>query len=133
MLLVSKSSEGLKRALRILNTFCDKWKLQVNTDKTKIVIFNPKKASFYGPFVYSGQIVDIVKEYTYLGLKIDQNMNFKSAVKELVLKASRAYAAIYQNINIYEGARPRTVLKIFDTMIIPICTYDSEVWGSLYL
>ena len=60
-------------------------------------------------------------------------MSFKKAVNELTLKATRAYAAMYQALNIYEGANPRTILKIFDTMISPIYMYGSEVWAPYIL
>ena len=35
----SESAEGLRKALDILKDYCDKWKLIVNTNKTKIMIF----------------------------------------------------------------------------------------------
>ena len=35
----SSTSEGLQRGLNILSDYCDKWKLVVNTDKTKIMVF----------------------------------------------------------------------------------------------
>ena len=35
----SSTSDGLQRGLNILSDYCDNWKLVVNTDKTKIMVF----------------------------------------------------------------------------------------------
>ena len=40
LVLMSASKEGLQKCLDDLNIYCKKWKLKVNTDKTKILIFN---------------------------------------------------------------------------------------------
>jgi hypothetical protein len=38
--LLSQSKEGLQNSLNILHDFCYSWKLKVNTDKSKIMVFN---------------------------------------------------------------------------------------------
>ena len=43
MLILSKSRAGLQRSLNILDVYCKKWKLAINTDKTKVMIFNKTK------------------------------------------------------------------------------------------
>jgi hypothetical protein len=40
LVLISESAIGLQNSLNILSCYCDKWKLTVNLDKTKIMIFN---------------------------------------------------------------------------------------------
>ena len=40
LVLLSESSHGLQRCLNKLNEYCNTWKLTVNIDKTKIMIFN---------------------------------------------------------------------------------------------
>ena len=41
----SETSDGLQKGLNILTDHCEKWKLVVNTDKTKIMIF--RKGAIY--------------------------------------------------------------------------------------
>ena len=38
-IIFSESAEGLQKGLDVLKDCCDKWKLIVNTNKTKIMIF----------------------------------------------------------------------------------------------
>ena len=39
ILIFSESAEGLRKGLDILKGYCEKWKLIVNLNKTKIMIF----------------------------------------------------------------------------------------------
>ena len=40
LVLLSNSKEGLQKCLEVLHVFCKNWKLNVDTEKTKIMIFN---------------------------------------------------------------------------------------------
>ena len=42
-ILLSESEEGLKNILSAFETYCTVWKLSVNFNKTKIVIFSKRK------------------------------------------------------------------------------------------
>ena len=50
LVLMSASKEGLQKCLDYLNIYCKKWKLKVNTDKTKILIFNKSGRLIKAPF-----------------------------------------------------------------------------------
>ena len=39
MCVISGSPEGLQRGFEILDEFCQKWNLIVNTDKTEVIVF----------------------------------------------------------------------------------------------
>ena len=43
LVLISESKEGLQQHLNVLEKNCKDWKLSVNTDKTKVVIFNKNR------------------------------------------------------------------------------------------
>ena len=40
LVLISETAEGLQNCLNALQNYCDKWCLSINTDKTKVMIFN---------------------------------------------------------------------------------------------
>ena len=56
---------------------------------------------------------NVLKLYPYLGTIVANNGNFKVNIQELCKSAGR-------------------VLKLFDRMILPICTYNCEVWEALF-
>ena len=98
MLLLSRSEKGLKRSLNILDMYCKKWRLVVNTKKTKIMIFN-KKISNNTSYQFRGEQLEIVKYYTYLGITICCNGSFLPAIKELTMLANRGrYTITYLSI-----------------------------------
>ena len=106
------------------------WLLEVNLKKTKGMIFQkcirkPKTLQFY----YQHNLVDIVQECTYLGIKITPNGCFTMAQKNLCEKAQRAiFLKIQKYANI--SKLPLDVaFKIFDATILPILTYGGEVWA----
>ena len=69
MILLSESAKGLQTCLRKLSEYFVQWKLKVNIDKTKIVIFNKGGCKIKRfKFTYKENIVEIVNIYQYLGL-----------------------------------------------------------------
>ena len=132
IILLSKTKSGLQRSLDVCNIYFEKWKLQVNAKKTKVMIFN-KLGSDTDIFYYGDGQLEITKTYKYLGLQISETGSLKAAVSDLLLKAKKAYAALYRSLNIYDGARPRIILKAFDAMVVPILLYGSEVWAPYIL
>ncbi len=63
-----------------------------------------------------------------MGLIFNYNGNFYKARKKLVDQAQKAMYALYkkiQNIPIPIDLQ----LKLFDTLVVPILTYSSEIWG----
>ena len=88
----SESAEGLQKGLDILKDYCDKWKLIVNTNKTKIMIFRKggtlrKKLNFD----YNGENIDIVKKnHIFRGCFYDRIFLFRNAWGS-VWKSSESY------------------------------------------
>lgn len=97
MVVMSDSASGLQKALHALDNYCDKWKLQVNVSKTKVVIFNsrviPKNTVFY----IGNQTLEIVKEFKYLGVLFCIGGGFQKAQKSLYEQAGHAMFALLRN------------------------------------
>jgi hypothetical protein len=79
-------------------------------------------------FHISGKSIEIVNSYTYLGTIFNYNENFCSARKKIVDQSQKALFAMYRKIkNITLPVDLQ--LQLFDTLIVPILLYSSEVWG----
>ena len=52
-ILLSNSEEALQKSLNCLNEFCDNWKLNVNHEKSKVMVFNSNGKSLYKSFQIS--------------------------------------------------------------------------------
>jgi hypothetical protein len=104
--------------------------MKINVKKTKVVIFQKRNSKIPNlKFHIGNQEIDITKEYTYLGLKLNQNGKFKIAQQQLSEKAIHAFYKIRKNIDFHKLSS-KIGLKIFDAIRTPILLYNSEVWGA---
>ena len=96
LVLISNSTKGLQNALTILSQFCEDWLLNVNAKKTKILIFQKKsRKSTYEKqhFFINGNKIEIVNNYTYLGINVSSNGNFRINKINLMEKTRRSIFA----------------------------------------
>ena len=129
LIILSRSKTGLQNCLNKLSSYCNSWMLNINPKKTKIMIFQKraKKCDQYN-FHINDQIIDVVQEYTYLGTRISSSGNFTLALDQLKEKAQNSLFSLRRHTD-FSKLKSSLACKIFDTMIAPILTYNSEVWG----
>ena len=78
-------------------------------------------------FSFGKREIEVVQEYTYLGIKLTASESFTLAQKLLSEKALRALFKIRRHLNI-SNISVKLAPKLFDTMVFPILAYGSEVW-----
>ena len=121
--------QGLQNSLNAFHDYSIANKLHVNISKTKIVIMGggPSKSAKH-KFFYGNKLIEIVDTYTYLGVEFHRNGRFKRGIKTLCDNAQKAMYALLRkarNLNL----SLQSMLSLFDTLVVPILTYGSEVWG----
>jgi hypothetical protein len=127
-ILISETPENLQIMLDALATYCQIWKLSVNTTKTKVVIFSKGKVRKHPDFTFGDQILEVVADYTYLGVIFNYNNSFTKMIQKQISQAKRA------QISLISKARrlhlPLDIqLHLYDTCILPILLYGCEIWG----
>lgn len=106
----------------------NKWKLELNPKKCELMIFNHRITNS-SPFINIGQHQirpkPIIK---YLGLQIDQKLNFKlqttNCKKKIVTRAQVFRSLTYKN----KGISTRTAAKIYKTICRPLLEYGHTVY-----
>ena len=127
-IILAESAADLQTSLSVFESYCSLWKLTVNIDKTKTLIFRKRKGRIEDEFKLYGSNIEIVDSYSYLGLDFNFNGKFLLARKKLANQAQKGLYALYgkiRNINIPVDLQ----LKLFDSLIEPILLYSCEVWG----
>ena len=72
--LFANSKENLQKCLNGLKHYCDKWKLEINASKTKIIIFSKGKPQLQNHnFKIGDEIIEVVKDFKYLGVTFSCN------------------------------------------------------------
>ena len=64
IILLSSSDKGLQKYLDVVNKFCTDWKLDVNHEKSKVMVFSSNGKSYLNKFKYQDCILETVKSVT---------------------------------------------------------------------
>ena len=107
--------------------YSELWHLNINYDKTKIIIFGTRRDQNFD-FHLSGHQIDICTDVKYLGAIFSKNRHFYQARKHNVEQARKSMHVLYKrirNLNIPIDLQ----LHLFDHVILPIALYVCEIWG----
>jgi hypothetical protein len=113
--MLSESQAGLQNSLKKLEKYCYKWQLTVNTNTTKIMIFQGNSNVFYKNL----SLVE-VKEYNFLGNIIDNKGRFKRSAQELSKKGLKAFFSLKKYLSEFLHVPVELSCKLFDSLIRPI-------------
>ena len=118
---------SLQSQLNNIYEYSSKWGLKINISKTKLCIFEKRKQHHDGITINNVQI-EKVDEFSYLGVKFKYTGSMTQAIKSNSDQALKAYHNI---LYLFDKVSfdIKTKLKIFDTMVVPILLYSSEIWG----
>lgn len=126
--ILANTADKLQKALIDLEKYCDLWKLEVNCNKTKVIIFSKRKIVNAPEFIYRGNALETVYEFKYLGVLFSFNGNFVKCKKYLKEQASKAMFSVISKTR-QLGLDIETQIHLFDLLVAPVLTYGCEVWG----
>lgn len=132
IVLFSENAEGLQQGFDILKVYCNRWKLKVNTNKTKVMVFRKGGAiARTVQFSYDGTDIEIVKSFTYLGIVFTQGGSFNEAQHTLAGQAQKAIFKLNKYLYKFTSITVKHRLELFDKLVLPILNYCAEVWGFI--
>lgn len=130
--LIADSEDKLQRMLDVANKFAQKWGLNYNEKKSKVLIFGKRidtdKKWKLGPLS-----ITECNEYKYLGIYVNRNMNINFHIESHLKQSSnRKIGAmkhtLSRNANINRVNFGNT---IWHHIIKPTIIYAAAVWGNL--
>ena len=92
------------------------------------MVFGRSKLKCTPDFFYNNKKLEVVSDFSYLGVLFNYNGNFSKTKAKLIEQARRAMFAVInksRKLNLPESLQ----LHLFDTISMPILVYSSEVWG----
>ena len=129
LILLAETENGLQKQIDKLLGYCQKWKLDVNIKKTKLMVFNRGNKLLKRNVKINNTVLESVKTFKYLGFSISaKNCSFAPTIEDLSVKANRAIYAL-NNRNKISKLPAKLALKLFQAQIAPILLYGAEVWG----
>ncbi len=129
IVLFAESEHSMQDGLNVLSAYCTKWKLKVNTAKTKIVIFRKGgQLSRNLRFYYENNDIEIVKKFTYLGKVFTPGGSFNETQSLLAGQAQKAIFKLNKYLYKFTDITPLHRIQLFDKLINPILNYGAEIW-----
>ena len=131
MALMSLSRTGLQLCLNKFEEYCTQWGLEVNLSKTKTMIFNrsgkiPKNIVF----TFSGKPIEMVNKFKYLGTILSASGSVRAAQESLLSSGRKAYFSSQKMLFKFDFD-PNLSIELFSKLIVPIITYNSEIWSII--
>lgn len=126
--LFSDNEKDLQQALDKFESYCETWKLQVNVNKTKVLVFGKGRKSNKVVFKLGNYELEQVDEYKYLGLLFSRSGTFYKAKQQIAEQARKAMFSLLRSIR--RLSLPIDIqIELFEKTIKPILLYGSEIWG----
>ena len=127
--LIAPDADSLQLMFDKLNEWCCKWRLTVNNDKTKIVIFRPASVQLCNnQFSCGNASIQLTDRYTYLGLWFQEHLDMKYATSELAKSASRALSTLYAKFKNSGGMAYDVYYKFYASLVQPISSCCLAIW-----
>ena len=131
LVLMSDSLSGIKKQLDGLQRFCSDNHMIINELKTKIMCFGSNETI---DIEFNGCKIEQVMKYKYVGCIIQSINSVRSDVfvlnyEYLCDKARKALFAAKSKLKHYSTVPCSILCNIFNTLVRPILTYASDVWG----
>ncbi len=116
LVLLAENEHDLQLLLDTLYDWCYKWRLAINIDKTKVMHFRTKDCTrTQFDFNVNGQKLKIVNSYKYLGILLEEFLDFSKTAELLAGAAGRALGAVINKVKNNKDLGYRTYTTLIDT------------------
>ena len=117
----------LNDELNYLNIWTKANKISINSNKTKYMVISKTKSDLSGESVIlNGNKIEKVSHFKFLGIILDENLNFKEHIAFLSTKISKASGIL----KFLDFLPSNILLKLYFSMVYPHFTYGILIWGS---
>ena len=103
-------------------------RLSLNIEKTNFMIFKPKNKNIDNQDIkINGSKINCVDKAKFLGVVIDNKLNWSEHTKLVTQKISKGIGVIIKARKYFNH---ETLLSLYNTMILPFLSYCVHVWGA---
>lgn len=109
----------------------------MNLKKTQVLVFHDEskaaKRKLQSSYMYKGESLDIVDQYTYLGLAFSRRGKWVQAKTKLLTATKKAMFAMQQRTRELGIKSPMLQCSLFDSLVSPVLPYGCEIWAVDHL
>ena len=122
--------ETTEKHLENIITWCQSKGLEISQVKTQVIFWTRNKNTTRPKtFLIKDTTIEIVTSTKYLGVIIDEHLNWKDHINQQVKKCKNLFYACRKAIGKQWGLNAKTILWIYNAIILPKISYGCSVWG----
>ena len=117
----------MRKDLRKLAKWCAKWRIKLNPEKTKVIIFSRSPLARKSEPILKlyGERLKIYPQVKFLGITFDSKLTFEKHFEEILGRCNTRYHRVRLIVNKKWGPSPSTILQIYKQCVRPIFQYGS--------
>ena len=119
---------NLQKDLENLENWAAENALNFNPNKTKAMILTRKRSVVHPKIYLQGVEIEYVQEFKYLGVTIDNKLNWRKHIENQTKKAQIALNVGRRMIGQSWGLKPKQMTWLYRSVVRPILTYGAIVW-----
>ena len=122
---IDLAAEYLQRDLDKLARWCAKWRIKLNPEKTKVIIFSKSRSAIRAEPALSlyGDFLSYYPHIKFLGTTIDNRMTFTEHFEEILERCNQKFHRLRILVNKKWSPSPETILQIYKQCVRPILEY----------
>jgi hypothetical protein len=131
LVLIAESPEDLQEMLDCLNNWCGVNRICINPSKSGVIHFRPAsfKRTDYD-FVCGDNDIVLRSEYSYLGIVLNEHLDYSYTAKCVAQSANRALGLIIAKVKSFGGVPYNVYTKLYDSIVFPVIAYGAAIWGT---
>lgn len=129
LVLVAKNREALLDMMDTLRRFTKERKLILNTEKTKIMVFNKGGKEKKEKWRWEGKEIEEVQNFKYLGFNFNRKGDYREHIKDLKKKGRLALNKVWGLGERICRDDFRRRGKLFRYLVQSVMSYGVEIWG----
>ena len=75
-------------------------------------------------------MVNRCQEYPCVGTIVTPSNSFAKCRVHLFKQANKAMWGFLKEVNTQNGGKASTVMKLFNSLVVPVLLYNSEIWET---
>ena len=130
IVLLAPNEDDLQSLLDALCVWCNRNDMTINCSKSNVVHFRPKSVqrTAYN-FRCGNDNLSVVDKYAYLGLVLNEYLDYNVTAKVVAQSAGRALGLIISKCKSVGGVPYDAFTKLYDSMVWPVINYGAPIWG----
>ena len=131
IVLLAENETDLQLMLNLLSDWCHSNFMSINPQKTNIVHFRPRSVPKTNCNFKCGKYdINVCDKYIYLGLTLDEFLDFNVTASFVSKSASRALGLLIAKFKAVGGMPYNVFTSLFESMVWSIVACGAAIWGT---